>query len=347
MPSAFEPQYQGISSRQNSDEAIRRPSNTIIFGSSDSGYPSQTTRSNSNTNVGYSGYSSSVASRSGSIPPSRNSIDNQSQLGTEYSLQFGSSEPFVHRSMHSSRASNYSANRNHRFQNPGSSLQFGDLTTSLGKLEIGREIQEPSYPSYLEHAQQAGAGHINTISAMNNNAYRGNHSSLEPDTRQGASYGQHRIQFGDRSTHSPSSSEFRRSHESPLYSTTATPPLNDHQRAPSTTSLRSNTSHKQAALLEQKLRGLHQEQQNYIAPQLNVQFRNPYTPTYDYSSQALLRMNPLAQFYPVQHLGTYATSQVVPRSSVVDTAAGESLRSSLLEEFRSNNKGNKRYELKV
>ena len=351
MPNAFESQYRGHSSRQNSDETGRRPLNSIIFGNSDSGYPLQTNRANSNTNMGYSGYNSSVASRSGSMPPSRNGIDHQPHMG-DYSAnlqpsQIGPAESLVHRPMQAPRTSDYSVNGAHRFQNQASSLQFGDLSNSLGKLEIRKEIPEPSYSSYLEPSQRAGSGSNDAIPTMNNNAYRANQTSHEPEPGLGTSYSQYRVQFGDRNAHSPSGMEYRRSHESPLYSTTVTPPMGDHQRAPSSTSLRSNTSNRQAALLEQKLRGLQQEQQNYMAPQLNLQFRPPYLQQYDYGTQAMLRMNPLAQFYPPQPL-RYPTTQIMPpRGAIVDAAAGESLRSSLLEEFRSNNKGTKRYELKV
>ena len=349
---AFESHYQGNPSRHNSDDAGRRPLNSIVFGSSDTGYPSQPARSTSNASIGYSGYHTGVASRSGSIPPSRNGVDHVSQISGDYSSlnaqsQFGLSEAASHRPTLSSHTSTFSINGNQRYPSQISPLQFGDLSTCLGKMDITKESPETSYSSYYELPQQVGNGNLNAISALNNGAYRGNQAAFGLDGRQGTVNNQYRIQFGDHSAHSPNGSEVRRSHDSPSYATNGSPPIGEHHRAPSNTSSRGSVSNVQVAQLERKLRGLEQAQQQYLPPQISqIQFRTPYTQAYEYNPN-MLRMNPLAQYYPLSAAGGYPTPRMIPRAPAIDTVAGESLRSTLLEEFRSNNKGPKRYELKV
>lgn len=349
---AFESPYQNHSSRHNSDDSSRRPLNSIVFGSSDTGYPSQPARSTSNANIGYSGYHSGVASRSGSIPPSRNGVDPASQICGDYASsnaqsQFGLSEASSHRPGLSTHTSNFSINGIQRYPGQISPLQFGDLSTSLGKMEISKESPETAYSLYYELPQQVGTGNQNAISALNHSTYRANQAAFGMDGRQGTSNNQYRIQFGEHNAHSPNGSDVRRSHDSASYATNGTSPIGEHHRAPSNASSRGSVSNVQVAQLERKLRGLEQAQQQYLPPQINqIPFRAPYTQAYEYNPN-MLRMNPLAQYYPLPAVGNYQPPRMIPRAPAIDTVGGESLRSTLLEEFRSNNKGPKRYELKV
>jgi mRNA-binding protein PUF3 len=350
-------------SRHNSDGNGRQPLD-IVFGSTEGGPPSA--RMPSGAGLAYSGYNSSAASRSGSLPPSRHGLEQASQLGDgpakgAQQLQFGALEnAFSHRPNQLSRTSNYSnGNAKHLEGMHQSALQYGDLSAGLGKLDLAKE-QESPWSSYYDGTPQPTPNGANGNYAMNANGYRSGSTQFEPDHRLGSSLAaynnQYRHQYNERPAHSPSGSDARRNLDSPLYSTGITPPLSEHHRAPSNASLRSNLgSGPQALQLDRQLRSLH-EQQNYIQP--NQLQRSPlYPQLYDYSPQAVVRMNlnPLAQHYyaPTASValgvGNYQSNRPVPRGPAGDGAPSESLslRSTLLEEFRSNNKGNKRYELKV
>ena len=340
-PSAFDSHH---SSRHNSDETNRRPLNSIVFGSSDNGY--------SNTSNGFSGYNSSTVSRSGSIPPSRRAADYQPQINTDvipdlYNAHIGPSESPSGRPAHFSRTSTYSSNGTQRHPNQTPSLQFGELGSSFAKLDMAKENSVPSYPLYYEMAPPAGSSNISGITAQNNTVYRGNQIPFDPDSRQGSLYNQYSTQLADISSQSTNNSHVPRSQDSPMYSSSGTPPLGDHRRAPSNINYPNPTSTGQTALLQKKLRGL-QEQQKYLQPQLNNQmpFRTPYSNPYDYNVQNMLRMNAQAQYYPIPGMDGYPP-RIASRPSTAVSANISELRSSLLEEFRTNNKGNKRYELKV
>lgn len=106
----------------------------------------------------------------------------------------------------------------------------------------------------------------------------------------------------------------------------------------------------ESALLERKFQiQLYQEQQNYLAGR-QFQARVPFTqPQFDYQQLDALRMNPLAAYYAQNAYVAAPVPQaaIVQPSHARDNVANEVSRSPLLEEFRTNNKGNKRYELKV
>ena len=340
-PSAFDSHH---SSRHNSDETNRRPLNSIVFGSNENGY--------SNPSNGFSGYNSNTVSRSGSKPPSRRVGDYQPQISADcmpdlYNAHIGPSESSSGRPTHSSRTSTYSSAGNNRLPNQTPSLQFGELSSSFGKLDVGKDNSIPSYPSYYELATHVGIDSLNTNSSLNNTAYRGNQISFDPDNRLVSSYNQYNSQFGDLNSQSTNGYHVQRSQDSPMYSGSGTPSLGDHQRTHSSLSHQNPISTGQTALLQRKLRGL-QEQQKYLQPQLNsVPFRTPYTNPYDYNVQNMLRMNPQAPYYQIPVMDGFPPRIASRPSTVVSANISENLRSSLLEEFRTNNKGNKRYELKV
>ncbi|CAG8268047.1 unnamed protein product [Penicillium salamii] len=94
-----------------------------------------------------------------------------------------------------------------------------------------------------------------------------------------------------------------------------------------------------AAAFERRLRVL-QEQELAQSSQ-----RMQYPPSYDYQAYQASRLNALSGFYPVAQLSNLGAAALVSRTQrEADTA--QVVRSPLLEEFRANSKGNKRYELK-
>ena len=348
--------------RHNSDEMVRRPADPPTFGTNDVGSSNYTAggRSASNASVGFSGYNSSAASRSGSLPPSRHGVDQSSQFVGEHpnnlqSIQFGASDGFSHRPNQLSRNSTYSNTGAGKYTEHSNAVQYNDLASNFGKIDLGRETQE-SLGQYYDYSHQTGVPGGSANHGSNVNGLRGASLAFEPDSRPGTSlvhpFNNYRAQLGERTSYSPNGSDFRRSHDSPVYSTSGTPPLVDHQRAASNASIRNNMGGSQAALLERRLRGLQQEQQGYLpSQQASLQYRTPFTHPYGYSPQNMLRMNPSAPYYAMppihSNLQNYAANRAVSQTPTIDSNSGESLRSTLLEEFRSNNKGTKRYELKV
>lgn len=101
----------------------------------------------------------------------------------------------------------------------------------------------------------------------------------------------------------------------------------------------------QVVALERKLRGLQQEQ-DYAQHSANPLQRMQFPPAYDFAGYQAARLNSLSGFYPMAHLGGLGATAMVSRAHR-DQDPTQVVRSPLLEEFRANSKGNKRYELKV
>ncbi|KAI4134515.1 MAG: hypothetical protein LQ347_001455 [Umbilicaria vellea] len=316
-----------------------------------------------------SGHNSTVASRSGSIPPSRSGDEQHSYFGADVltnpqSSRFnpGSTSFPSQRPSHSTQPSTYSShagNRRHGGEQPSNNYDVDFITGELRKMNPGKENEYPQYPSYHSSHEQSsqpydypqrldGSTHAWSADEV---GYQNGLNSFTPNGippgSQNQQYNQSRkIQFGEHSPQSPNGSDARRSHHSPFYPTGGTPPSGDQYHAPSRGVANPRAPHGQAALLERKLRGLQQEQQGYIQPQPNpLQFRAPFTHPYEYNPQTAMRVNPLAQYYPIPAVPNFLPP-MIPRGPSRDHDVGQNLRSALLEEFRSNSKTNKRYELK-
>ncbi|PWY80961.1 mRNA binding protein Pumilio 2 [Aspergillus sclerotioniger CBS 115572] len=91
------------------------------------------------------------------------------------------------------------------------------------------------------------------------------------------------------------------------------------------------------ALLEQTLRA-----DQELSQQQGNQLQRVGFPPYDLVGYQTQRLNALSPFYPVAHMGAAA---IVSRGHR-DNDPAQVVRSAVLEEFRAQNKGNKRYELK-
>ena len=97
----------------------------------------------------------------------------------------------------------------------------------------------------------------------------------------------------------------------------------------------------QQAALERRLRNF--QEQEFAQAQGNSMQRMQ-VPPYDYTGYQTARMNPLQGFYPMPHLGGLGAALASRAHREHDPT--QVVRSPLLEEFRANSKGNKRYELK-
>jgi mRNA-binding protein PUF3 len=93
--------------------------------------------------------------------------------------------------------------------------------------------------------------------------------------------------------------------------------------------------------LDRRLQNIHIAQQAYM---YGGHFQGQYPPhVYDFPPQNFRQ----AQYGYQIPMPAYPPTQVIPTRPAKDQDVGVGVRSVLLEEFRSNSKSNKRYELKV
>lgn len=351
------------SSRHNSNEENRPPSISFHIGPADS--PRQSHFQQNGLKNNSSGRLSSSNSRSGSLPPSRNGL----QLGrfeehqpAKTNAQSGSYQ--THGSLH---RPNLSANAS-VFQSSNDTLNsigggvagptqgLENLGIQFGGMHVDRSGQRgPQQSSYqMSNDQASGPGHRvgNSLASetwlQDHEGGSLNLGGITPDSMSMATMQQlqqYRNSAFSGSSASATTNDQRRGQHSPFYATSETPPLGQQHRLPSRDSL-SNASNSEAVLLDRKLHGFHQEQPVYPGPP-HLPFRGGYAPPYSYQVQSPLRMNPLAAYYSMPSAPHMINHHHVPRGPAREHDVGSHLRSPLLEEFRSNSKTNKRYELKV
>jgi len=354
--------------RHNSDDENRRQVNSIVFGNNDGGIGVNSDRHGLSTDRGYSTSCSGAASTSGSLPPSRNGTEQIAQYSakvadkSQYSQLTQASAFFPsHRPTYSARTSSFSSQANNqRYDDFTGQLQEAEMVANFSKIRMdnGNEqgcsgmngtAQFSSQPPYdYGYARQMQSNTPSNVWGLDESGYQNSLETFTPDGMPGQQYNPYRnSQLADRESDSPGASDYRRLH-SPYYSSGGTPPGGAEQyRTSSRGGVPNRATHGQAALLERRLKGLQQEQQGYIHPQATpLQLRGPFTQSYDYGTQTGLRMNPLAPYYPMAAVGGFP-GPMIPRGPSRDHDVGQNLRSALLEEFRSNNKTSKRYELKV
>ena len=360
--STFDSYPQSRSSRHNSNEVTRHPGQSIMVGSEDLAFTTSSERPNLSGSSGYLSYNSNVPSRTGSLPSSRNGAETPVSVDNEYAIQlqqsrYNQSNALTHRANQPSHTSTHSTQMGgQRTNDQPASAQFNDLSNQLGKVNLGKENHEPSFAtqngSYPDLDYQTGSIGQNVTWGNDGNRYHEGQDSYESEVQHNDLIASNYIlsnnmRFGNYNAHSTTGMESRRNQDSPLYTNEGPAPPGEHRRGNSSRSTRANVPNGQAALLDRKLRGLQHEQYRFSSSSPNpLQLRGPYAPPYDYSHQQMLRMNPMAQYYPVPPLSAYQPNPMVARGPLVENPSGDNLRSTLLEEFRSNNKGNKRYELK-
>ncbi|KAL8668506.1 MAG: hypothetical protein Q9168_006868 [Polycauliona sp. 1 TL-2023] len=352
-------------SRHNSDEDDRYTARSMGFGGRDAPLAAgQPYRQNSRDDA--SAFGSSVASRNGSVPPSRNGVDFDDGAQTAiYHNANGSSVPY--RSKLSAQASAFSRNTgNHtpRFGDMSNAADINNITGDLAMMALGKEHQD----SQAGYGQQTGSTYpgqgllpyhllqqnvpSSTGSAweIDENAYPDfQHPYAQSNIMSLPQHAQYRSQaFRSPYSHSPASNDGRRQQQqqSSYGSTDGASSYALQSRAPSRGSLSGNVPAGQTLALDRKLRGLQQEQQAVMPPHpSSMQFRPPFANPYDFHTQNALRMNSLHPYYTVPPMA-HLLPQAIPRGPAKDQDAAHSTRSACLEEFRSNSKTNKRYELK-
>lgn len=348
---AFDSNSISRTSRHNSEEENRYAQRKMAFEGTDTGLSMQPARPPfSNNNM--SGYNSSAASRSGSIPPSR--------VDVEYTIK--STRPrgdITHNQYLRSNASNTSTiphRHNLSAQTPPylnpTPTQLNHMMGDFDKLNVGQENQQPAL------AAQRDVSNGNSYQVMNgmndfpqdfvpngNDVWNGRDDGGYPQSNN------HRaVALASRYSHSPSSSDARHSHHhSPFYSNAGTPPPYQ-QRGPARGGYNNNNNNNvSTAVLDRRLRGLQQEQQGYMLPAPNfAPFRNqyPHLNPYELYPRSGLPMNPLHSYYPVPPAPNLLTAPNVPRGPARDHDVDQS---QLMREFKDTmNKPNKRIsELKA
>lgn len=358
------------SSRHNSDEENRLLTRPAAFGGNDTGFPIQLSRQSTHNSA--SGFSSSVASRSGSLPPSRNEGDSQLRYDDIHHTTYPnfiqpSTNIMQHQHTLSPQALAFSkvqGVRSSKYGHAGSHASLNSLSEDFGNMKVGKgnkaldtASRESQYGlhnmSPYEYGQAAEAVSTNGAWEVEENNYDQSSEPFGPNFVPAGViplHAQHRHSaFNTSAVHTPTSSDNRQSQRSPYYSQGGTPPYGPKSRAPSHSSFNENVPTGQAMLLERKLRGLQQvqqEQQGHMQPQPNpMHFRSALPNNYDFLPQSSLRMNPIHNYYPLAPVPSLLTH--VPRGPARGRDLGQNTRSALLEKFKSDSKPQKTWELKV
>ena len=313
-------------------------------------------------NVPFLGIGSSV-SRDGSLPPSRASDSGHNGNGLTFGngqVSFGSIGHTPQSSIHSSRPS-FSGPSIH----PGTGSRYNDVN-SQSEAELREKFSGLRFDGDAESS--SAAPHMNNPTAYsqsNSNFAHGNYqlnggAGMWNDTSNGSktfgslenyssqpfadqAYYSKAPRFGDRGSVSPAGSDYRRGLNSPKYYPAAgTPPLGpDQMYRPSSRGPRVQQGQTE---LDRRLQNIHFAQQAQAYIQYG-QFQGQYPPhLYDYPPPNF-RPGNVAYGYQLP-MPSYPSAQVVPTRPAKDQDIGLGVRSVLLEEFRSNSKSNKRYELK-
>ncbi|KAJ5674740.1 uncharacterized protein N7477_004674 [Penicillium maclennaniae] len=249
-----------------------------------------------------------------SPPQTRNTLSHMSHNSASY----------AQRPVHSAHPSYYSDNHSMDGRYGNNSI---DLSAGLNKMQLdnGFSAQVAQRPPYVPHA------------SFDSSLPRGKFQNNEDTSYQAlAGYGaegaqdmhlayQPRSRGGDTGSISPS--EYARM-ESPLYAGADAQYRNSGGRM----------SENQAAAFERRLRNF--QEQDFVQPQ-----RMQMPQSYDYQGYQQARMSALQGFYPMALSGGLGAAALVGRPHREHDPT-QVVRSPLLEEFRANSKGNKRYELK-
>ena len=367
---AFDANNMSRTSRHNSEEENRYAQRKIAFEGNDAGFSMQPTRPLFNNNNNVSGYNSSAASRSGSIPPSRadaeyslNSTHTRGDITNNQYIRNNTSNTsnIPYRPNPSAQAPPYSTSRQ-KYPGQLSPTQLSHLMGDFDKLNVGQENQQPGFSAQKDSLNGSSLQFVNGFpqefvpngndvwNSRDDGGYQSHQDQFSPAGSGSGSMipqpnNNRAMALAPRYSSSPSKSDARQSHHhSPYYSNASTPPPYQ-QRGPT----RGGYNNVSSAVLDRRLRGLQQEQQGYMVPPSNfVQVRNQYPQLnqYELYSRSGLPMNPLQSYYPMPPAPNLLAAPNIPRGPARDHDVDQS---QLMREFKDTmNKPNKRInELKV
>ncbi|RDW70295.1 hypothetical protein BP5796_08692 [Coleophoma crateriformis] len=291
-----------------------------------------------------------AASRDGSLPPSRAS-DSGLTFGNHPT--FGSFGHTPASSIHSQRPSysgasgSFSQTNGSRFndistQGPDSDvrdklaeLRFRETDTAVGAQSNSNFEQQysPTQTNFNNQSFQSNGGAMWNEAAKSFNPYAQEYNPTLADQ----SYIARAQRFGERGSASPAASEYRRGLDSPKYYSTVGTPAEQLYR-PSSQGPRIPQGPND---LDQRLQALHLVQQQ--AYMFASGYQGQFSGGYEYTPQNFRPM-PLPYGYPMPV--NFPPAPTIPTRPAKDNDVGAGVRSILLEEFRANLKGNKRFELK-
>lgn len=236
----------------------------------------------------------------------------------------------------------------------GSRLTSGqvDISTGLNQLQLNENQALASYQSAQRNAYTShDSFEMNSVNRFNshmagddvNYQDMSNYASEFSNEIPLASY-QSLSRLGERDQ-SPGV-DFTRGLGNSFYPSIRTPPGAANQLRPSSSHrVSGQIADGQAALLDRRLRGLQQEQDLNHAAGTAMHQRISFPNGYELSGYSAARLN---GFPPYMQMPYNALSPaIVQRVSHREPDPSQVVRSPLLEEFRTHNKSNKRYELKV
>ena len=200
-------------------------------------------------------------------------------------------------------------------------------------------------PSYQRHVTAPRAQDMVNVRGSAPNSARS--ESFQNFGNQFISYSRNNSQ-ADPSSASPTASDYKRSINSPFYSHTGTPPTGSGSlRTTSNSGISSRASHGYGQSFDRVYTdsGPFRDYQPLQPNPLQAEFG--YHPTHELSGYAgAMPMNPLASPYTMPGYVSMPGLPLAPRFPCRESEHPQVVRSPLLEEFRMNNKNNKRYELR-
>jgi mRNA-binding protein PUF3 len=285
-------------------------------------------------------------SRDGSMPPSRPSETALNGHNASFSNgrpNFGSIGHTPSSSSHSQRqsvsdgSSQYHASRfdlpqtdsalNEKFAKFNLSRDQNGITPAQAVYTPQSMSYSPSVPNFPPSYPQANAQEPYAIQPFADQGY------FRPQ------------RFNDRGNNSPSATEARRGINSPKFYSGAGTPISIQEQTNSrpASGPRVPQPNDFSRQIQQNfhLAQQHAAQQAYLFQAQQAQYPNQFTPIFDFSTQQFRTAYP----YPLQ-VNAFPTAQVIPTRPAKDQDSGIGIRSALLEDFRSNGKTSKRYELK-
>lgn len=304
-------------------------------------------------NAGFLGIGGS-ASRDTSIPPSRTSDSGLNGGG----LSFGSGNPSFGSightptsSIHSQRpsfsgsypsqqstGSRYTEQSEAELREKFAGLGFAGDVESVSVAQVNNPATySPGHPNHTQNPYQLNGGSAMWTDISNNSKGYSNYENFTNQPFADQPYFSKTSRF-ERGSHSPAGSDYRRGLNSPkYYSSAGTPPSEQIYRPGS----RGPRMPQGSMELDRRLQNIHlAHQQNYFQ-----QFQGQFPPhAYDYPPPNYRQSTAP---YGYMQVPVYPAAQIVPTRPAKDQDVGVGVRSILLEEFRSNSKSNKRYELKV
>lgn len=236
------------------------------------------------------------------------------------------------RPVHSAHPSFYSDNHSIEGRYGSGSI---DLSAGFNKLQLNdggfggqAAVQRPPFMPHASFDGSLPRGKYQHNDEASYQALAGYGAESAPDMH--LAY-QTRSRAADTGSISPS--DYARM-DSPLYSGVDGQYRNSGGRASDT----------HGAAFERRLRNF--QDQDFVQASGSSLQRMQMPPSYDYQGYQQARLNALQGFYPMGPLGGLGAAALVSRAHREHDPT-QVVRSPLLEEFRANSKGNKRYELKV